>query len=389
MIRVIGQCVLIPVMHIWQRWYGKKHPICNRQIMFYAHRRRGIVCNPKYILEELMKDPCYKLYWVSEYPEKIQKDSHYEVVRYRSLKYFKLFVQTKVYITNDMLDELLYKRKGQIILGTWHGGGAYKKSGFSINPGRYQRFIFNLYYTRLDYVLSDSRLNTEIHSREFRVPQKQFLEFGLPRNDIFYKDNPNIRQKVTGFYGLPENIKILLYAPTYRKEKEGYKDYLTGDEMKIILKALEKRFGGKWVCIYRFHYFVREQSIPQNSGIQDGCLYENIQELLYSADAYITDYSAGMWDFSFTYRPIFLYTPDLEKYEDDDRGFYIPIDKWPYPYAGKAEELITTINEFDEKAYRKKLQAHHELFGMVQGGRAAEKTCNFIKKEMLREEKKQ
>lgn len=383
MIRTIGQCILIPIMHLWQRWYGKRHPICNHQIMFYAHRRRGIVCNPKYILEELMKSPDYKLYWVSEYPESIPEDPRYEAVKYRSFQYFKLFVQTKIYVTNDMLDELLYKRKGQVILGTWHGGGVYKRSGFSTALGRYQKYIFHLYYARIDYMLSDSKVNTELHSAEFQIPQKRFLEFGLPRNDMFYGNHPEIRYRVMDFYEIPDDAKILLYAPTYRKEKEKYQKYLSGDEVEIILNALKKRFGGQWICIYRFHYFVSEQSIPQSNRIRNGWLYDNIQDLLYSADVFITDYSASMWDFSFTFRPVFLYTPDLKKYKQKDRGFYVPIDEWPYPQASDMQSLTTVIYNFDKNNYRNKLENHHKLFGMVQGGKAAKKTCEFIKEKCL------
>lgn len=392
MIRTIGQCILIPILHLWQRWYGNKHPIRNNQVMLYVHRRRGIVCNPKYILEELMKNSSYKVYWISQYPESVPGDDRYEVVRYRGLRYFKLFVQTKVFVTNDMLDELLYKREGQVILGTWHGGGAYKRVGFPTAGSRYQRYIYNLYYSRIDYMLSDSELNTMVHKADLEIPAARSLEYGFPRNDIFYGEHPEIWEKVRKFFHLAEDTKILLYAPTYRKEREQFHKYLTVEELEAVLKETEKKFGGKWICIYRFHYFLKQDKIRGNEYILNGCGYDDMQELLYCAQVYMTDYSAGMWDFSLMGRPLFLYMPDRENYEENDRGFFIPVSKWPYPNAASVKELLENIRNFDEGQYKRKLEEHHREFRMKEGGNASKKTVDFIRQvcfEGVQEDKRQ
>lgn len=380
MIRTIGQCILIPIMHILQRWYGKRHPICNHQIMFYAHRRRGIVCNPKYILEELMKSPDYKLYWVSEYPESIPEDPRYKVVRYRSLQYFKLFVQTKIYVTNDMLDELLYKRKGQVILGTWHGGGAYKRVGFPTVKGWYQKYIYELYYKRFDYMLSDSELNTTVHKVDLEISVEKSLEYGFPRNDIFYHDHPEIQEKVRKFYNLSDDTKILLYAPTYRKERGQYRKYLVEKELEAALKAVERKFGGKWVCIFRHHYFIKPKEELENRLILNGYRYDDMQELLYCAQVFITDYSAGIWDFSLTKRPLFLYMPDRERYEKADRGFYIPVSEWPYPKSETVEDLLENIRNYDEEEYKREVEKHHKKFRMTEGGQASKKIADYMRR---------
>lgn len=51
------------------------------------------------------------------------------------------------------------------------------------------------------------------------------------------------------------------------------------------------------------------------STVRDVSDYPEMQDLLCTADMLITDYSSSVWDYSFTYRPCFLFTPDLEEYK--------------------------------------------------------------------------
>jgi CDP-glycerol glycerophosphotransferase len=84
-----------------------------------------------------------------------------------------------------------------------------------------------------------------------------------------------------------------------------------------------------------------------------------------------------MWDFSFTGKPCFLYTSDLSDY-DDQRGFYTPIESWPYPRAETSDELIDKIKKFDIGTYRKALNIHHNALGSYESGTAASKFCSII-----------
>ena len=53
--------------------------------------------------------------------------------------------------------------------------------------------------------------------------------------------------------------------------------------------------------------------------------YPDMQELLAAADMLITDYSSCIWDYSFLYRPCFLYTPDLRAVSCERPDFICPI----------------------------------------------------------------
>lgn len=95
-------------------------PVKKNRIMFYANNRKGYVCNPSILMESFwLKHPGeYELIWVTRFPETCTMRTGITVVRQRSLSYFKLFLRCGIFITNDMIDEALVKKRGQIFLTT-------------------------------------------------------------------------------------------------------------------------------------------------------------------------------------------------------------------------------------------------------------------------------
>ena len=129
----------------------------------------------------LLKHPGeYELIWVTRFPETCTMRTGITVVRQRSLSYFKLFLRCGIFITNDMIDEALVKKRGQIFLTTWHGGGAYKKVGKeTINEDKTFAANFDKWYKRLDYFVSSCQACTDMYAEAFSLDRKIFLETGL------------------------------------------------------------------------------------------------------------------------------------------------------------------------------------------------------------------
>ena len=365
-VRII-QKIVVPLFKIEKNWIG-----------LYAHNRKGIVCNPGYIMKDLERENKYNLFWITQYPNEVPESNKYTVVKYRSIRYFYIYCKCHIFITNDMLDEFLYKRKKQIVIGTWHGSGNGKKSGFSVSSGIYSNYIYSLHYHRIDYFITDSRSNSKFLSEAFRVPMDRFFEYGCARNSVFFKNAEQIVHDVKDFYGIAKNTKILLYAPTYRKDLKQFKHYLSAVEISNIFAALSRKFGGEWICLYRLHYFLKDMSIPVSSQILDGQNYYDIQELLVASDVLISDYSSVIWDFSHTERPVFLYTPDLYEYESCENGFYDSIEHWPYPHSQTVESIINQISLFSQKNYQKKLEKYKADLGIVDETHSLDKIENLI-----------
>lgn len=350
-------------------------------VVFYAHKRKGLCCNPKYIMQYMLEKypQNYSYCWVSEFPDTVPENSGYKVVRKRSLQYYRILSRAKIFITNDMVDETLLKRRGQIYLCTWHGGGAYKKVGFDVKEAKRSRQVertLKKWYGKLDYlILSNGYLQKEYES-SFRMEKNQMLKTGMPRSDVFFQ-NHNLYLKIRSLYHLSEDTKILLYAPTFRYGKY---DLLSDEELERVLDSLEKRFGGEWVCFYRTHYMDQVHScIEYKEKILNGNSYADAQEFLCAVDVLITDYSSLLWDFTLLKRPCFCYAKDLNDYLENERDFYLPYEEWPYPKAKSVPEMIREISGFDEAEYKRRLEEYMDKLDNYETGHSTEELVNILR----------
>lgn len=112
------------------------------------------------------------------------------------------------------------------------------------------------------------------------------------------------------------------------------------------------------------------------STVRDVSDYPEMQDLLCTADMLITDYSSSVWDYSFTYRPCFLFTPDLEEYKKKT-DFYTPIEEWGFPICKTNEELRKQIEAFDENKFKQAMIRHHENLGSYEKGTATEEVAKL------------
>ena len=78
--------------------------------------------------------------------------------------------------------------------------------------------------------------------------------------------------------------------------------------------------------------------------VVDVTAYPDVSDLLLAADALVTDYSSLMFDFTATGKPIFFFTPDLEHYREDLRGFYFDLAAHaPGPLRTTQEDLTDAL----------------------------------------------
>ena len=209
----------------------------------------------------------------------------------------------------------------------------------------------------------------------------EILKCGMPRNDFLVCGNTEqADQKVRQTYQIDRKYRILLYAPTYRSNGKNQMPDFTG-----LRKVLEEN-GEKWYVLYRAHRYSEDDS----AGLDPECSadvtdYPDMQELLAAADMLITDYSSCIWDYSFLYRPCFLYTPDLREYLAKT-GFYVDIHEWPFPICENMEDLEKQIRSFDEEKNRARIMEHHQQMGSYESGHACEAVCSWIKQKSICEE---
>ena len=242
--------------------------------------------------------------------------------------------------------------------------------------------VFEILAKETSYFLSSCKIDGETIKETFYLNDNKVLNLGYPRNDIFFDSTINLKEtkeNICKELNISPDKKILLVAPTFRGEP-GYgiaKDTFTLDIQKIC-GTLSEKFGDDFVCIYRGHYYINNHSLEH---CINGSDYPDMQELLLVSDVLITDYSSSIWDFSFTNKPCFLYTPDLQDYSTTQE-FYVPIDKWGFDYAITEDELVTKINNFDLNKYIEDLKQMHEYYGAFDHGDSAKKVVDLIRNTM-------
>lgn len=350
-------------------------PLKQDQMIIYSLKQHGYCCNLKY-LTEYIRENCgeeFRICWIVRDKESRRqlKGAGVPVLPLHSLRHWGFRHRSKVVVTNDEFYPVCLKRRGQIYVNTWHGGINYKKIGY-MGLGftnRLQRLVYRLNNPQPDLFVSGSRSFTESTSAAFGFSKKIFLNCGLPRNDIFFKENGPISIKVKKKLGIPEKTGLLLYAPTFRKGKTR-----PGREpdFKNLVHVLEQRFGGEWKILCRYHYFSADGDAVWKGSplLLDVSRYEDMQELILCSDCMISDYSSCMWDFSYTEKPCFVYAPDLLEYMKNDRSFTVSPSQWPYPICQEPEQLYRAILEFDGTVYREKLRRHWKEMGSYDSGDA-------------------
>lgn len=361
-------------------------PMQDNKILAMAYQSKQFACNPKYITEYLRTQfpGEFDITWAFRDSHRFEwlKEWGYNVVEMYSREYLYAAATSRTVIYNMRMPVALKFRPEQLTIGTGHGGGAYKKLLLD-NPQlrRVERWEITQAATNTRLYLSSCTAYTEHVIRGAFGHTGEVLESGMARNDMLVNGTyDEAVQRVRRHYRIPDGVRILLYAPTYRKGTRVPSDY--GINMTSVLQAAKQRFGGDWVAMIRMHYFIQTPlDTPSGYHYIDVSDYWDMQELLAAADVLITDYSSSVWDYSLLRRPGFLLATDLEKYQDD-QGFYTPIEEWPFRLSQSNDELLAAIEAFDEDDNAARCKGHHEALGSKEDGHATERIVERIRQEV-------
>ena len=351
------------------------------RVLFQSYREKQYSCNPKYISEELqrLRPKGLEVAWSFREPEKFSylEKQGVRVLRAGSFKAVLYALSAQVVCVNTYYKPTLPRRKGQMQMRTWHGGGAYKRVALMEKMPPLKRLSLRLQLSGATVYLSSSKAFTQQTIRGSFGFTGEVLECGMPRNDLLVTGAwRSAAKRVREQLSLNE-ARLALYAPTWREGGSAAQP-----DVERLRSALSARFGGTWVIAFRGHHAA---SGAQRADV-DLTAYPDMQELLCAADVLITDYSSSIWDMSLTGKPAFLYCRDLASYTRE-RDFFTDIASWPFPLSQSDAELEKNILSFDEAAYAKAIARHHEELGSCESGSASLITARRILKECaLREE---
>lgn len=367
------------------------------KIVFDNYMGKGYGCNSKYVTEELLKrTQDLDIVWTVKDPAGQREffPKQVRLVEYGSREAMYEYATAGVWAGNyqlvHYLNKGLLKKPNQTYIQMWHGSFGIKKienncknltrdTNWTILAQRNSRYT--------DYWISNSSFETNIYRQAFWDVDK-VLEYGHPRNDIFFhKRGEKARAAVEDYIG-QKDCRLLLYLPTFRDDHSEPEEPI---DFKQLKWNLEKRFGGYWKILLRLHPRVAGNAKEiKTYGDDSICVtdYPDIQELLAAADAVITDYSSAVFDFLLTGRPAFLYAPDYARYQEM-RGLYYPLEATPFPLASDNRQLSYNILGFDTDLYIEKTKAFLQQKGSVEEGNAAERVADLILACVIRNREKQ
>lgn len=357
-------------------------PVNDKKIVFTSAKGKRYGDNPMYISDELLKRrKGYNLVWLVDKKVDVSIPDEIRRVDYTFKNVAYELATSKVWVDSNMKYSGFLKRKNQLYVQTWHGSYGLKKIAGDLGDKLPYIDRRNHKYNakRIDIMVSNSKKTTEIYRNAFWY-SGEILEYGSPRNDIFFENSEYIRNKVDTALGTAGK-RIVLYAPTFRN------DYRTDDlnlDYDRLLAVLSDKFGGEWMVLVRLHpnnIADAKDFIKYTNRIINATNYSIMQDLLLASDVLITDYSSCMFDFISTGKKCFIYASDLEKY-DHERGYYFKMSELPFPLAQNNDELEENIKTFDEDKYNSKIEMLFKFVGLNETGHASEKVADYIEEWM-------
>jgi CDP-glycerol glycerophosphotransferase (TagB/SpsB family) len=250
-------------------------------------------------------------------------------------EWWRVRAEARVYVVNDWLRWTFRRRPYQHVLQTWHGTMlkrlALDRPGVSART----RLAVVREQRRWDALLAQNPYSARIFRSAYAV-RGPIWELGYPRNDGFA--DPSRASAIRAAIGVPPQARIVLYAPTWRDDRNELVDH-------VDLHGFAADLPEDHVLLVRGH----SRTLGYGADLRaerlvDVTSYPDTADLLQVADVLVTDYSSVMFDFAATGKQTVFFTPDIEHYADVLRGFYFDLlAEAPGPVATTRAELLDAV----------------------------------------------
>lgn len=239
---------------------------------------------------------------------------------------------------------VLKHKAGLNIIQMWHAIGSMKCFGYAMlgkeegsDPEIAKLFKMHENY---DHILISSMSFLKDFEEGFHAKREQVKEIPLPRADILTDKErmAELNIKTREEVGVPQDKKVILYCPTFRKS-------IGESDSAAFLKLIEAIDFDKYCLVYKPHPLsaldVADDRIIKFSG--------NNAEAMALADFVITDYSSIIYEAGLAEKPVYLYAYDWNEYREK-RALNIDLEREvPTVFSDNPTIIMDTINS---KGYR-------------------------------------
>lgn len=317
------------------RWNARK-PIKEKSVLFIEIRYDKLTNNFALLWDSLSSKDGVSVELIclgnSIYPYKTYLKKCFLMLRKLALAEYVIVDES-----SNVLAALPIRKESKMIQ-VWHGCGAFKRFGHGIEGGLEER-----YYNPYHLVTVSSPEVVDIYAQSMHQDKNIVEPIGVSRTDVFFSNAyiENSMRSIREKYNIPQDKKIVLYAPTFR----GNVQNAVAPHMLDISKLYDA-LSDTYVILYKGHPSVRATlSIDEkHKAFFFDAGKDSIEVLMCAADCCITDYSSLVFEYALLERPMYFFAYDYKEYVND-RGFYYDYETFvPGPICYHEEELVKHIN---------------------------------------------
>lgn len=366
-------------------------PVDDKLILFMSFMGKKYADSPRAIYEYMLSSDEYRDYkfvWAFVHPDRypqVAANPQTKVVKLNSDEHYKIYATSKYWVTNSRVPDVIDKREEQVYLQCWHGT-PLKRLGLDIEvKGANARHSasdmgekYRIDARKYTYMVSPSPYCTEKFTSAFGLDEVGrediIVETGYPRNDELAEVYDSQIESLKDKLGIPQDKKVILYAPTWRDNQYDATVGYTYKE-EVDFTRLRESLGDDFIILFRAHYFVSNAfDFEKYKGfVYNVSDYDEINDLYIVSDVLMTDYSSVFFDYANLRRPIIFFMYDLKEYRDTIRGFYISLDELPGPVIETEDELIEELRALDGWQPDDKYKAFNKKFNPLDDGSASER----------------
>lgn len=352
-------------IYVFGAWLGEKYADNTKALFEAAQKRKNIRC-----------------IWISKNPAVVEevRTLGYEAYTFTSLKGIWFQLRAKYAFETNGISDFKHAFLGRaVLINLWHGiplkkicyDDKYERNWDSFSRKLRDKIVGVPLGN--EYVVATSETIAKIYQSAFRRPEKKILCLGQPRNDVLFQ--PYEKQIFSG-------KKIILYAPTHRKEG---KEPICVDKLFDLdgIQEFCEKYDYYFVIKKHFYHKAEKEPVEKYTRIMDMTSEQiDTQMLLLETDIMITDYSSIYIDYMLLDRPILFYAYDYEEYLKEDREMYFSYeDVTPGPKIWSAEGILPELEKIarGERYSKEERERILDLFYCKEGrGAVSEKLLDWI-----------
>lgn len=350
-------------------------------VLFESNHGASIGCHPLAIFREMLSDSRFSHHvfiWVRNTDTLVPRDlidnPRVQFVQLGSDSYLYHLATAKYLINNVSFPPYFLRREGQRYLNTWHGT-PMKTLGRSMKQGLVEYENLERNFLQASHLIAPNKLTKwallEEHHLDGIYPGSVAI-LGSPRLDRLVRDTGELRGSIRLRLGVSPSERLVLVAPTWRGSVSAHD--LDAEALTAQLAALAALPDVR--VVYRAHRLteklIRGLELPVSVVPAD----IDTNDLLAAVDHLVSDYSSVVFDFLVTGRPVTLFVPDLQDYEDA-RGLYLRPAELPFNVASTPEALAGMVRSTASHQGEAYAAAIAE-YGNQEDGRASSRAIDFL-----------